>query len=152
MVCVRRHMRAARAVCAIYILGNYYAVLLTHTSHKAAHTRLTQGGGCKVGLHTQQQPILTTTHARCGTGRLRLCALTKKHTIMKKTVIRLITLTKWALVGAALFAAFAWAGKSDYVDSTVVEMKNNGTYYALSERFPDYSDADLVRYYVEHCK
>nr|DAM17534.1 MAG TPA: hypothetical protein [Caudoviricetes sp.] len=31
-------MRAARAVCAIYI-GNYYAVLLTHTSH----TRLTHG-------------------------------------------------------------------------------------------------------------
>lgn len=47
-----------------------------------------------------------------------------------------MTLTKWALVGAALFAAFAWAGKSDFVDSTVVEMKNNGTYYALSERFP----------------
>lgn len=57
-----------------------------------------------------------------------------------------------ALVGAALFAAFAWAGKSDYVDSTVTEMKNNGTYYALSERFPDYSDADLVHYYVEHYK
>lgn len=109
------------------------------------------GGGCKEGLHTQQQPI-STTHARCGTGRLRLCALTKKHTIMKKTVIRLMTLTKWALVGAALFAAFAWAGKSDFVDSTVVEMKNNGTYYALSERFPDYSDADLVRYYLEHHK
>lgn len=69
---------------------------------------------------------------------------------MKKTVIRLMTLTKWALVGAALFAAFAWAGKSDFVDSTVVEMKNNGTYYELSERFPDYSDADLVRYYLEH--
>lgn len=102
--------------------------------------------------YTQQQPILTTTHARCGTGRLRLCALTKKHTIMKKTVIRLMILIKWALVGAALFAAFAWAGKSDFVDSTVVEMKNNGTYYALSERFPDYSDADLVGYYVEHYK
>lgn len=100
------------------------------------------GGGCKEGLHTQRQPILTTTHARCGTGRLRLCALTKKHTIMKKTVIRLITPTKWVLV----------ARKSDFVDSIVVEMKNNGTYYALSERFPDYSDADLVRYYLEHHK
>lgn len=108
--------------------------------------------GLQRRLITQQQLILTTTHARCGTGRLRLCALTKKHTIMKKTVIRLMTLTKWALVGAALFAAFAWAGKSDFVDSTVVEMKNNGTYYALSERFPEYSDADLVHYYVEHYK
>lgn len=62
-----------------------------------------------------------------------------------------MTLTKW--VGR-------WGGvgrilvldKSDFVDSTVVEMKNNGTYYALSERFPDYSDADLVRYYLEHHK
>ena len=61
---------------------------------------------------------------------------------MKKTVIRLITPTKWVLV----------ARKSDFVDSIVVEMKNNGTYYALSERFPDYSDADLVRYYLEHHK
>lgn len=118
----------------------------THGSHMAHAT----GGGCKVGLHT-------TTHINNNPCTLRhrtpAAVRTKKETnVMKKTVIRIMTLTKWALVGAALFAAFAWAGKSDYVDSTVVEMKNNGTYYALSERFPDYSDADLVHYYVEHCK
>lgn len=67
-------------------------------------------------------------------------------------VNRVLNVVKWCMVGVALVAAFGLAGRSDYVDSTVSEMKNNGIYYALSERFPDYSDADLVAYYVEHYK
>lgn len=118
-------------------------MLLTHGSRKA-------GAAKETYTHNnnpyQQQPMHAAAPDACG------CAHSNETNVMKKTIIRLLTLTKWALVGAALFAAFAWAGKSDYVDSTVVEMKNNGTYYALSERFPDYSDADLVHYYVEHYK
>ena len=59
---------------------------------------------------------------------------------------------KVGLGGRGTVCSLCLGGQERLVDSTVVEMKNNGTYYALSERFPDYSDADLVRYYVEHCK
>ena len=59
---------------------------------------------------------------------------------------------KVGLGGRGTVCSLCLGGQERLVDSTVVEMKNNGTYYALSERFPDYSDADLVHYYVEHCK
>lgn len=55
------------------------------------------------------------------------------------------------VIGVILsLAALCWAGSSDYVDSKVVEMKNNGSY----ERFysPEKSEAEIVEAYEAYLK
>lgn len=59
------------------------------------------------------------------------------------------TTLKWTVVGAAMIAAFSYAASSDYQDAVITDMKNNGSYYTLSEQHPDWSDAELVTYYNE---
>lgn len=44
--------------------------------------------------------------------------------------------------------ALGWAGSSDYEDAVVTEMKDNGTYWKLSEKYPAKSDAELVKLYT----
>lgn len=68
-------------------------------------------------------------------------------TTMKKKVIEII---KWVVIGVALVAAFGWAAKSDHDDAILCEMKNNGSYYELSEQYPHASDAELIKMYLEH--
>lgn len=65
-------------------------------------------------------------------------------TDMKKKTIEII---KWAVIGIALIAAFSYAAKSDHDDAIITEMKNNGSYYELSEQHPDASDAELIKMY-----
>ena len=65
-------------------------------------------------------------------------------TKMKKKVIEII---KWSVIGIALVAAFSYAAKSDREDAILTEMKNNGSYYELSEQHPGASDAELIQIY-----
>lgn len=65
---------------------------------------------------------------------------------MKKKAIEII---KWVVIGAALIAAFSYAAKSDHDDAIISEMKNNGSYYELSEQHPGASDAELIKIYQD---
>lgn len=60
------------------------------------------------------------------------------------------TITAIKIIAGFVFfiVAFGWAGSSDYEDAVVTEMKNNGTYWKLSEQYPTMSDADLVKIYT----
>lgn len=65
---------------------------------------------------------------------------------MKKKTIEII---KWIVIGIAMIAAFSYAAKSDHDDAIISEMKNNGSYYELSEQHPDASDAELIQIYQD---
>ncbi len=59
---------------------------------------------------------------------------------------------KALLICAAMLcgcAALGWAGRTDYVDATVSEMKNNGTYNDLAAKHPDATDAELADRYAD---
>lgn len=60
---------------------------------------------------------------------------------------KIITTVKWLVAGTAIAAIFGLAGQSDYEDAVIQEMKNNGTYYAMSEQHPDWDDSQLVEAY-----
>lgn len=60
---------------------------------------------------------------------------------------KILTTIKWLVAGMAIAAIFGLAGQSDYEDAVIQEMKNNGTYYAMSEQHPDWDDAQLVEAY-----
>lgn len=63
---------------------------------------------------------------------------------MKKKIIEI---AKWMAIGIAMIAAFSYAAKSDHDDAIISEMKNNGSYYELSEQHPEASDAELIKIY-----
>lgn len=65
---------------------------------------------------------------------------------MKKKIIEVI---KWVVIGVAMVAAFSLAAKSDHEDAIICEMKNNGSYYELSEQYPHASDAELIQIYQD---
>lgn len=60
---------------------------------------------------------------------------------------KILTTVKWLACGTALVACFAWAGKSDYEDAVISEMKNNGTYYTMSTEHPDWDESKMVETY-----
>lgn len=66
-----------------------------------------------------------------------------------RRISRIITAGRNVLVGAFLVGACVFAGRSDYQDAVLSEMKNNGAYYKLSELHPDASEAELVDLYEE---
>lgn len=47
-----------------------------------------------------------------------------------------------------LALALGYAGKSDYKDSVVTEMKNNGAYYELVRQYPSASEDSLITIYL----
>lgn len=53
-----------------------------------------------------------------------------------------------AIATIGLLAVFAWASRSDFNDEVVCEMKNVGVYDSLSEAHPDFTDEQLVGYYL----
>lgn len=63
---------------------------------------------------------------------------------MKTKVISVIKITS---ISAIIIATLGLAGRSDYEDARVVEMKDNGSYYELSEQYPDATDSELIKIY-----
>lgn len=63
-------------------------------------------------------------------------------------------ITAIKVIAGTVFFIFAlsWAGRSDYEDAVVIEMKNNGTYWKLSEQYPDATDAELIAIYKDKNK
>jgi len=56
--------------------------------------------------------------------------------------------TLWSVaVLFLLFVACGVAGRSDYQDAVVAEMKNNGSYWKLSQQYPQATDAMLIKLY-----
>lgn len=43
-------------------------------------------------------------------------------------------------------------GRGDYEDDVICEMKNNGTYWELVEKYPDASESQLVSIYKDELK
>jgi hypothetical protein len=60
---------------------------------------------------------------------------------------KVLTYTYRALMLIAFFALLGWAGRSDYEDAVITEMKNNGSYNELSTQHPEASDSELVNIY-----
>lgn len=59
-----------------------------------------------------------------------------------------LIITIKAVAGVIFFILMlGWAGTSDYKDAMVVEMKNNGAYWELSEQHPNASDSELIAIY-----
>lgn len=63
---------------------------------------------------------------------------------MKTKVISVIKITS---ISAIIIATLGLAGRSDYEDARIVEMKDNGSYYELSEQYPDATDSELIKIY-----
>lgn len=55
----------------------------------------------------------------------------------------------WTAAALLAVAAMGWAGRSDYEDATLCEMKNNGAYYELQRSHPGASEAELVKLYED---
>lgn len=55
---------------------------------------------------------------------------------------------KWVLCGVVMCVGFAMAGQMDYEDHVLTEMKNNGSYGAMVNAHPDWSEHELVEAYV----
>lgn len=66
-----------------------------------------------------------------------------------KRISRIITIGRNILISSLLIGACIFAGRSDYQDAVLSEMKNNGAYYKLSELHPDASEAELIDLYEE---
>lgn len=63
---------------------------------------------------------------------------------------KFVTIIKAACLIAFLIVAFGLAGRSDKQDAILVEMKNNGAYYQLSQSHPEASEEELINLYTEH--
>lgn len=50
---------------------------------------------------------------------------------------------------AVIIAGLVYAGRSDYRDAVVTEMKNNGTYYSMLHEHPDWTEGQMVEAYVD---
>lgn len=70
----------------------------------------------------------------------------KKTGKMKDTIKDVI---KALVFGAVIIAGLVYAGRSDYRDAVVTEMKNNGTYYSMQHEHPDWTEGQMVEAYVD---
>lgn len=68
---------------------------------------------------------------------------------MLNIIVKLkFSLMKYILILIVLALALGYAGKSDYKDSVVTEMKNNGAYYELGRQHPLASEDSLITIYL----
>lgn len=61
---------------------------------------------------------------------------------------KVVSIAKWIISGIVICVAFAMAGRMDYEDHVLTEMKNNGTYATMCEMHPDWSEHQIVEAYV----
>nr|DAW38891.1 MAG TPA: hypothetical protein [Caudoviricetes sp.] len=60
-----------------------------------------------------------------------------------------LKVAKCAACAAVVLTGFYYASRMDYEDAVLNEMKNNGTYYAMSQEHPDWDEAEMVKEYTE---
>lgn len=60
-----------------------------------------------------------------------------------------LKVAKCAACAAVVLTGFYYASRMDYEDAVLNEMKNNGTYYAMSQEHPDWNEAEMVKEYTE---
>ena len=54
---------------------------------------------------------------------------------------------KWTACAAVVLTGFYYAGRMDYEDAVLTEMKNNGAYYTMSQEHPDWDESHMVEVY-----
>lgn len=72
--------------------------------------------------------------------------------VQKKSILKTLNVIKWLIIGAAMVYAFGIAGRSDFEDAVLQEMKNNGTYYTMLQEHPSWSESKMVDVYMEKKK
>lgn len=58
-----------------------------------------------------------------------------------------LRVAKWAACAAVVLTGFYYASRMDYEDAVLNEMKNNGTYYTMSQEYPDWDESHMVEVY-----
>lgn len=58
-----------------------------------------------------------------------------------------LRVAKWAACAAVVLTGFYYASRMDYEDAVLNEMKNNGTYYTMSQEHPDWDESHMVEVY-----
>ena len=58
-----------------------------------------------------------------------------------------LKVAKCAACAAVVLTGFYYASRMDYEDAVLNEMKNNGTYYAMSQEHPDWDEHHMVEVY-----
>jgi hypothetical protein len=64
-------------------------------------------------------------------------------------ILEALKVAKCAACAAVVLTGFYYASRMDYEDAVLNEMKNNGTYYAMSQEHPDWDEAEMVKEYTE---
>lgn len=65
---------------------------------------------------------------------------------------KLVKIAKWAAVGVVLVVLFGLAGRMDYTDNVVSEMKNKGVYEQYCDNHPDMNDDQIADLYMSEKK
>lgn len=65
---------------------------------------------------------------------------------------KLVKIAKWAAVGVVLVVLFGLAGRMDYTDNVVSEMKNKGVYEQYCENHPGMDDDQIADLYMSEKK
>lgn len=78
---------------------------------------------------------------------VRRAFVTLKRLVNMKDTIK--DVIKALVFGAVIIAGLVYAGRSDYRDAVVTEMKNNGTYYSMLHEHPDWTEGQMVEAYVD---
>lgn len=63
-----------------------------------------------------------------------------------------LKVAKCAACAAVVLTGFYYASRMDYEDAVLNEMKNNGTYYAMSQEHPDWDEHHMVEVYDQRKK
>ena len=75
--------------------------------------------------------------------------LAMKAQQVKSLLDKALKVAKCAACAAVVLTGFYYASRMDYEDAVLNEMKNNGTYYAMSQEHPDWDEAEMVKEYTE---
>ncbi len=65
---------------------------------------------------------------------------------------KIMKVAKWIAVAVVLVVLFRFAGRMDYTDNVVSEMKNKGVYEQYCENHPDMSEDQIADLYMSEKK
>jgi len=71
---------------------------------------------------------------------------------LSETTKKNIRILECGLFIIFLIGALGYAGRCDHRDYVRCVMQNNGSYYRLMEEHPDWSETEVIEYYIEENK